>query len=211
MVVLQGVSKRMGYRFVLADVSLSLDAGEVLAVTGPNGAGKTTLLRIMAGLVPATKGTLNVPQGQDVGYIGHRPMVYSSLTVEENLAFFAKLYRRSRDGDVPGILKELGLSRFRRMLASQLSRGLQQRLSLGRLLLFAPRLVLFDEPFAGLDEAGQEYLRSLLVRLRQRAAVQIVVSHNLHEIHGIASRHVILSQGRCQEDAAFCTQHTAHC
>ncbi len=195
-IALQAVSKTIGYRRILQNISCTLEPGTLVAVTGPNGAGKTTLLKVVAGLTPLSSGQISGAAFGEIGYVGHQPMVYKALTVAENLVFFAKLHDTYTADRVAEVLVEIGLKPAAGLQGSMLSRGMLQRLALGRLLLQNPRLCLFDEPFTGLDKAGQQWLRSFLGRLLAEDRHVMVVSHNLQELEPLPYRELQLKGGR---------------
>jgi heme exporter protein A len=151
-----GLEKRFGQRRVLRGVDLEVSKAGFQLVTGPNGSGKTTLLRILAGLTAPTRGTLEV--GVDrarIGYLAHEPLVYRELTALENLDLFGRLYRVPERRERIGMLLErFGLWDARNERVAAYSRGMQQRLALCRTLLHEPELLVLDEPYSGLDEAG---------------------------------------------------------
>jgi len=156
----RNLEKRYGRRRVLAGVDLAVPAGGFAVVTGPNGSGKTTLLRVLAGLAAATRGELevNVDRGQ-LGYLAHEPLVYRELTALENLDLFGRLYRVPERRERIGMLLErFGLWEARTERVSTYSRGMTQRLALCRALLHDPAVILLDEPYSALDEAGAALL-----------------------------------------------------
>ena len=165
------VSRRYGERLALDAVSLQVAAGERVLLTGGNGAGKTTLLRMLATVLRPHEGTLEIaghPLPREarrvrplVGYLGHEPLVYPGLTAGENLELYAALHAAPA-ARVDAALELVGLARRRHDLASELSRGMRQRLALARAVLHRPRILLLDEPTTGLDDDGRERLRGLL-------------------------------------------------
>jgi heme exporter protein A len=197
-------------------VDLSVAAGGCLALFGPNGAGKTTLLRILAGLLRPTAGTASVagvalPGGAAgramVGLISHQSMLYGALTARENVEFAARLH------GVAGP-KEAAEDALRRMRVADradapvraLSRGLQQRVSIARAMVHAPRAVLLDEPFSGLDEVGALALTRVLQELKGAGAALVLVTHNLSEGLALATQVAIMRAGRflrCDDRASL--------
>jgi heme ABC exporter ATP-binding subunit CcmA len=159
--------KRFGLRRALRPVSFELARGEALVVTGPNGSGKTTLLRLLAGLTAPTRGTVEVdPERGRIGYVSHEPLVYRELTGLENLDLFGRLYRvRQRRERIGMLLERFGLWDARNERVHAYSRGMTQRLALCRAFLHEPELLILDEPFAALDEAGAALLDSELAAL----------------------------------------------
>ena len=179
-----GLAKRLGDRRVFRDVDVSLPDGGFLLVTGPNGSGKTTLLRVLAGLTAPDRGDLTIPRREQIGFLGHEPLVYRELTPLENLTLFGRLYRIPERGERVGMLLErFGLWERRHERVSTFSRGLQQRLGLCRVLLHDPRLVLLDEPYNALDAAGCVLLDEVLAEPRTR----IVATHEPERVERFAT------------------------
>jgi len=166
--VARRLGKRFGEKRVLRGIDLDLAAGGFLVVTGPNGSGKTTLLRICAGLAQPTEGTIEraVSRGA-IGYLGHETLVYRELTALENLELYGRLYRIAERRERIGMLLErFGLWEVRHERVASYSRGMTQRLALCRVLLHDPELLVLDEPYNALDEAGAELLDAQLAELR---------------------------------------------
>jgi heme exporter protein A len=182
------LGKRYGEKRVLRGVDLNLADGGFLVVTGPNGSGKTTLLRICAGLAAPTEGTIErgVTRGE-LGYLGHEPLVYRELTALENLDLYGRLYRVPERRERIGMLLErFGLWEARRERVASYSRGMTQRLALCRVLLHDPRLVVLDEPYTALDEAGAELLDAQLAELRGERTL-LVSTHDPARVEPFAS------------------------
>ncbi|HEY8175532.1 MAG TPA: heme ABC exporter ATP-binding protein CcmA [Gemmatimonadaceae bacterium] len=202
----KSLAKNFGRRTAIAGVDLTLSTGECLALFGPNGAGKTTLLRLIAGLLKPTAGTVRV-QGVDVrrdtharslvGLISHHSMLYASLTALENVEFTARLYGLPEPrAAARRALESMQVSEGARAPVRTLSRGLQQRVSIARATVHEPSVVLLDEPYSGLDEAGAAALTSLLQSLRARGATLLVVTHNVVEGLALATHAAIMTEGR---------------
>lgn len=204
LVELRGVWKAYGPAAALRDVWLRAEAGRVLAVLGPNGAGKSTLLRVAAGITRPSAGEVLVAglaldgapaSRRAIGFAGHLSMLYGHLSAEENLRFYARLY------GVPGhtveaALERWGLARHRGRPARALSRGLVQRLSLARALLHAPRVVILDEPFTGLDAEASRALRDELPAWRGQERAVIMATHAWAEARDLADEAAVLVGGR---------------
>jgi heme exporter protein A len=167
MIRARDLEKRYGRRRVLDGVSLDLPANGFLVVTGPNGSGKTTLLRMLVGLATPSRGTLEVDADRSrIGLLAHEPLVYRELTALENLDLFGRLYRIPERRERVGMLLErFGLWDVRNMRVGAFSRGMTQRLALCRTLLHDPHLLVLDEPFSALDEAGAALLDRELAEL----------------------------------------------
>jgi ABC-type multidrug transport system ATPase subunit len=182
------LSKSYGLKRVLNKVEVGLDAPGLLLVTGPNGSGKTTLLRVLAGIDAPTSGEVVLPDRGVIGYLGHEPLVYRELTPLENLHLFGRLYRVPERAERIGMLLErFGLWEVRDARVATFSRGMRQRLGLCRVLLHEPGLVVLDEPFNALDEAGSALLDATLDDLVSRSAV-IVATHDPGRLERLATQ-----------------------
>jgi heme exporter protein A len=185
------LSKRYGVKRVFDRVDLRVGSGDFLLVTGPNGSGKTTLLRMLAGLDAPSKGQLALPERRHIGYLGHEPLVYKELSPLENLHLFAQLYRVPARGERIGMLLErFGLWEVRDDRVSTFSRGMRQRLGLCRVLLHNPALVILDEPFNALDEAGAALLDATLDELAGQTAV-VVSTHDPKRVERLATDRLV--------------------
>lgn len=202
-----GLRKSYGSREALRGIDLDLQRGEFLCLFGPNGAGKSTLLKIIATLLRPSAGQVRV-QGYDLeehpeqyraqlGMVSHQPFVYQDLTVLENLEFYAALYgvEQPRERALE-LLDEVNLADRYDMPAANLSRGMQQRLTIARALVNDPALLLLDEPYTGLDEHAASALRDQLQVLHSRKRTIIMVTHNLRRGMESATRLGILTRGK---------------
>ncbi len=183
LLALTRAGKFYGARPVFRNVTCALPGGRVLLVVGRNGAGKSTLLKAMAGLTPLTFGKIerHVPL-EGVAYLGHATFLYPRLTALENLRFWAGMYGLSPSArDLTGVLERVGLSRAAHEQAGIFSRGMAQRLTLARVLLVEPRLLLLDEPGTGLDTASMAVLHREIASARERGALVVWVSHQVSE------------------------------
>ena len=189
-----GLEKDYGEKRVLRGLDFELERGGFLVVTGANGAGKTTLLRLCAGLAIPTGGTLEVePERGAIGFLGHEPLVYLELTALETLDLYGRLDRVPERRERIGMLLErFGLWESRGERAAKLSRGQLQRLALCRSLLHKPELLILDEPFSGLDEAGAELLDRELAGMRERRTI-LVATHDPDRVAPLASGRLALA------------------
>jgi heme ABC exporter ATP-binding subunit CcmA len=189
----RGLGKRYGDKRVLRRIDLALPRGGFLVVTGPNGSGKTTLLRICAGLVQPTEGVIErTVERAQVGYLGHEPLVYRELTALENLELYGRLYRVSERRERIGMLLErYGLWEARHERVASYSRGMTQRLAICRVTLHEPELLVLDEPYSALDEAGAELLDAQLAELRVESTF-VLATHEPARVEPFASGRLAL-------------------
>jgi heme exporter protein A len=199
-VVANGLTHWFGSEVALEAIDLAIDAGEHMAVLGENGAGKTTLLRILATAARPTSGRLEI-MGLDalkerkrlrrrIGFVAHAPGLYPALTATENLNFFCTLQGVSRT-KVAETLALVGLSEVARRPAGDLSRGMQQRLAIGRAILHDPKLLVLDEPDASLGSDGADLLATLM---HDRTVVLATHDHAL--ANRLCQRTLVLRRGR---------------
>ncbi len=203
------LTKRFGTYRAVSDLTLQIEEGQFVSLFGPNGAGKTTLLKLVAGLLKPTSGTISLrfngsgPERRNVGYVSHQSLLYQEMTGIENLLFYSRLYgiarprKRSRR-----VLEKMGLSGTGEQLVREYSRGMKQRLTLGRALLHEPRLLLLDEPYVGLDQQGNRLLTSILRSLKDGDHTALLVTHNLSEGLELCDRVLIQHRGSLVYDRA---------
>jgi heme exporter protein A len=211
-IAFESVEKRFGSLVALRNISLEIRGGEFVALLGANGAGKTTLLRMAAQLMKPTTGdvalTGTTSKSEDarrfIGFVGHSTFLYDEMSAEENLNLFAQLYGlsdvRTR---VANALTACGLSSRAGSLVRTFSRGMRQRLAIARALLHEPRLLLLDEPAAGLDRQGLAWFGSVLERLRSEGCTIVMSTHARNESLDLATRAVSLAGGRIERDSGI--------
>jgi heme exporter protein A len=208
---IDSVSFSFGLQRVLRGISVSVEGGSVLAVFGPNGAGKTTLIKILAGILRPSAGTVRIEGAtlQDdpanfrrlIGVVSHHPYLYPQLTGLENLDFYARLHGLERPrSQAEAILEQMGLSFAGRGQTSTYSRGMLQRLAIGRALLHRPRVLLLDEPFTGLDRESHGQLAALLRATKDGQRTVVVTTHDVEGGLDLADRAVVLCRGRLALD-----------
>jgi heme exporter protein A len=206
MIEVRRLVKTFGLKPVLRGLDFHVDRGEFVALLGPNGAGKTTFLRILASLSRPTMGDVTIGgyrlPGQAsavrraLGVVSHQPLLYGDLTAEENLRFYARLYGVTGvQARVAEVLEMVGLAARRRDLVRQFSRGMQQRLAIGRAVLHGPEIMLLDEPHTGLDQEAAQMLDGVLQQVAARGRTVVMTSHDLLRSAELASRVDILSRG----------------
>jgi heme exporter protein A len=206
MITVKKLVKRFGLKTVLRGVDFSVQPGEFVALLGPNGAGKTTFLRILSSLSRPSLGEVNIAGYKlpheaaqvraRLGVVSHLPLLYGDLTAEENLRFYARMYNIPNfELRVTEVLEMVGLEPRRRDLVRTFSRGMQQRLAIGRAVLHDPDVVLFDEPYTGLDQDASAMLDDVLKTVAAKGRTVVMTSHDLARAEDLATRFDILSRG----------------
>jgi lipopolysaccharide export system ATP-binding protein len=197
---------------VLQGVSVRVQAGEVVGLLGPNGAGKTTCFYLIVGLIPADGGSIDL-DGQDItllpmhararrglSYLAQEPSVFRKLTARDNLLAVLEtrgdLDREGREQRAGELLEELGISHVRASLALSLSGGERRRLEIARALAVEPKVMLLDEPFAGIDPIAVGDIKGIVRHLRQRNIGILVTDHNVRETLDICDRAYIINEGK---------------
>lgn len=207
----RGLRKVYRRRAVVDDVSFSVDPGEVVGLLGPNGAGKTTSFRMTVGLIAPTAGRV-VFDGRDVtelpmfrrarlgmGYLAQEPSIFRRMTVEGNVLAILEtmgLRRAERWQRLESVLERLGIAHVRRNLAETLSGGERRRLEVARALARDPKLLLLDEPFAGVDPLAVQDIQGILRTLREQSIGILLTDHNVRETLAITNRSYILTDGK---------------
>jgi lipopolysaccharide export system ATP-binding protein len=211
MLVAKGLRKSYRSREVVRDFGLTLDAGEVVGLLGPNGAGKTTCFYMIVGLVPADAGQILL-DGKDitgdpmyvrakygVGYLPQEPSVFRKLTVADNLRVVLELRddldKAGRERELASLMEELQVTHVAGQLGASLSGGERRRVEIARALAGKPRLMLLDEPFAGVDPISVGEIQRIVRHLKNRGIGVLITDHNVRETLGICDRAYILNEG----------------
>ncbi len=210
-VTVTDVGRHFGRRKALSQISFACRAGEMVGLLGPNGAGKSTLLAILATLLAPSTGeivygghtarTAGANLRSRLGLLGHDLYLYPELTARENLLFFARLY--GLDNAVVRVEASLARASLTDRADDHVgafSRGMRQRLALERALVHAPRLLLLDEPFTGLDQASAAALVTRLKGLQHEGCLIVLATHDLDVAEGLLSRALYLRNGRIVRD-----------
>ena len=209
MIEINHLIKRFGPKMVLRGLDFQVERGEFVALLGPNGAGKTTLLRILASLSSPTLGQVRIagftlPQHsaavrRRLGVVSHLPLLYGDLTADENLRFYGRMYALEHlEKRVSEVLETVGLLARRRDLVRNFSRGMQQRLAIGRAILHDPEVLLLDEPHTGLDQDACIMLDESLREVAVRGRTVVMTSHDLARAADLAGQFDVLTRGLIQ-------------
>ena len=207
----RGIAKRYRAREVVKDLSISIDAGEVVGLLGPNGAGKTTAFYMIVGLLRCDRGKI-VLNGKDVtrlpvhrrarrglGYLPQEASVFRKLSVADNIRAILQtrpdLGRAARQKLMEELMEELHISHVRDSLGVSLSGGERRRVEIARALAVEPKFVLLDEPFAGVDPISVMDIQRIIQHLAQRNIGVLITDHNVRETLGICGHAYILNDG----------------
>jgi len=207
MIEVNGLTKLYDSFVAVRDLSLTIWPGEVLGLVGPNGAGKTTTLRCLAGIIPATHGTIRVcghemsgtpiEAKRHLAFFSDEPRLFDYLTVEQHLNFTARIYQVANYKDIARqLLEELEIADKLKSLPGELSRGMKQKLAIACGLLHSPKVIFFDEPLTGLDPIGIRRMKDSILRRAQEGAAILISSHLLHLLEEVCSHVLILKGGR---------------
>ena len=204
LLVADRLTRMFGDRVAVRDLSLSVAAGEIVALLGPNAAGKTTTMRMLAGLILPNAGTITIDRvrvsestannaRRAIGLLTETPGLWERLTVRANLLTYARLQNLDDPQQhVNRVLEQVDLADRAGELAGKLSKGLKQRAALARALIHQPPVVLLDEPTSGLDPASARQVRDLIAGLRDQGRAVLLSTHNLAEAEALADRIAVL-------------------
>lgn len=215
MIKLQGLTKYFGEKCILEKVDLEIPDGQSIAIIGPSGCGKSTLLRLLIRLIEPTAGSINI-DGEEVtqvsedgllrirrklGMIFQTAALFDSISVYENVAFGLRERGKTTENEIIKIVKEklklVELEGTEQLFPSELSGGMQKRVSIARALAFNPKFILYDEPTTGLDPITSVTIENLMLKLRQELKVtSIIVTHVMQTVNRTAERVLMLHQGK---------------
>jgi len=212
----EGLVKTYRRRRVVDGVGLEVSPGEIVGLLGPNGAGKTTTFNMVVGLVPAEAGRVWLGDVEltrlpihrraraGLGYLPQEPSIFRRLTVRQNflavLELNASLGRAAREARAQALIEEFGLTTVAESLGEQLSGGERRRSEIARSLIPAPRFMLFDEPFAGVDPINVGDLQRQIARLKERGLGVLITDHNVQDTLRIVDRAYLIAQGQVIEE-----------
>ena len=209
--VAQHLAKAYGGRPVVKDVSLEVSEGEIVGLLGPNGAGKTTCFYMIVGLVDADAGDIQLDNQSlmrlpmhrraraGIGYLPQEASVFRQLTVKDNLLAILEtrreLTREARENLAEALLEEFSISHLADSLGQALSGGERRRVEIARALATEPRVILLDEPFAGVDPISISDIKSIITHLKARNIGVLITDHNVRETLDICERAYIVGEG----------------
>lgn len=202
---LQGVSKQIGGRQILKDVTFAVEQGDIFGYLGPNGAGKTTTIRVVLGLMQATAGTVSIlgrsatddETRKNFGFVLEFDGLYENMTGRGNLEYYARIYGVPQSGGkIDRALEMVKLSDRAGDKVGAYSKGMRQRLALARSMVHDPAVLILDEPTAGVDPTGQIEVRQIVLDMAHKEHKTIFLSsHNLDEVSRICNRIALINKG----------------
>lgn len=206
MLKVKNVSKKYGKIKAANDVTLSVNKGEIAILLGPNGAGKSTLIKCITGLL-RYEGEITVDGESNkslhaksiIGYIPEMPAVYDMLTVGEHIEFILRAYKKTDDGYGDELLEIFELSDKKNKLCKELSKGMQQKLSICCALVHKPKVVIFDEPMVGLDPHAIKRLKEIFLKLKNEGAAVLISTHMIDSVENYWDTAYIMVNGQLRE------------
>ncbi len=209
--IAKNLKKKYGNRYVVNDVSIELNKGEVVGLLGPNGAGKTTTFYMLVGLIRSFEGDVllddyNISSEpmymrarKGVGYLPQQPSVFTHMTVENNIVSVLEtldLNKNEQYVELEKILDDFGLKRIRNTQGNLLSGGERRRLEIARAISMKPKFILLDEPFAGVDPIAIQDIQNMIKKLKERSIGVLITDHNVRETLSITDRSYLLYDGK---------------
>lgn len=210
---LQEVNLSINDNSILHSINIHWREGEAIAILGANGAGKSSLLNIMSSLIRPDNGKVIFPSNMSIkqwkkclGIVFSQTFLYESLTAFENLEFYQKLYGQKDTNKIDRILKQVELFHVKNQLVNTFSKGMKQRLSIGRAFIHDPKYLLLDEPFDGLDFNSKNILNNLLEEMKSNKVGYILVSHNSKHAWEVCDRAILIHKGRIVDEESCSEQ-----
>lgn len=202
MIQASGLVKKYGNRTVVNGLDLTIEKGEVLAIIGPNGAGKSTTLDLLLSLKKLDKGSISYwckDPAQHIGVQLQSTPFFPGFTALENMRMFAAFYGlRPSNSELYTLLDRCSISEAAKTDATRLSGGQQKRLSIAMMLMHNPQLIFLDEPTAALDPRARREVRNLIQELAESGTTVVFMSHDMEEVHKLATRIVMICEGRIE-------------
>ena len=211
MLKINNISKAFKDKKIVSRISFEVNAGDIYGLLGPNGAGKTTTFYIIAGLLSSDRGQI-ILSGEDISaipmhqrskrgikYLPQEPSIFQNLSVYENLYGLAELsFDNKRDIEIfiDNSMEEFNLSKISDLKGRQLSGGQRRKVELARTLAADPKVILLDEPFAGIDPIAIEDIKNVLIKLLERDIGILITDHNVRETLEICNKAAIISDGK---------------
>ncbi len=203
MLKVKNVTKKYGRVLANDDINFEIDKGEIAVLLGPNGAGKSTIIKCIAGLLRfkgeitfSGTGNKTLEAKKILGYIPEMPAIYDMLTVGEHLQFILRAYRIEDDGYGDELLSRFELLDKKNKLGKELSKGMQQKLSICCALVHRPEIVIFDEPMVGLDPHAIKQLKELFLELKAQGASVLISTHMIDSVEDYWDTAYIMVGGR---------------
>ena len=209
--IANNLKKRYGKRYVVNDVSVKLEKGEVVGLLGPNGAGKTTTFYMLVGLIRSFEGAVligdeNISKDpmyirarKGIGYLPQQPSVFTKMSVKNNILSVLEtlsITKQQKHNELVKILDDFGLSRIQNTTANLLSGGERRRLEIARAISINPKFILLDEPFAGVDPIAIQDIQNMIKKLKKRGIGVLITDHNVRETLSITDRSYLLYDGK---------------
>ena len=197
-------------KVALRALNLQIYRGEIFGLLGPNGSGKTTTIKLLLGLLFPTDGEAflfgqpagDVTKNERIGYLPEESYLYRFLNAEETLDFYGRLFKLDpevRRQRAQKLIDMVGLSRDKKRILKEYSKGMRQRIGFAQALINDPELVILDEPTSGLDPLGTRWMKDKIVELRDQGKTIIMCSHRLEDVQDICDRVAILNEGELQK------------
>ena len=206
MLEVKNVTKKYGKLTANDNISMTVQSGEIAVLLGPNGAGKSTLIKSIAGLL-RFEGKITADGESNkslyaksiIGYIPEMPAVYDMLTVGEHLEFILRAYKKEDDGYAEELLELFELKDKKNTLCKELSKGMQQKLSICCALVHRPKVVIFDEPMVGLDPRAIKNLKEIFLKLKAEGACVLISTHMIDSVENYWDTAYIMVGGRLKQ------------
>ena len=208
----ESLAKRYGEKWVTSNVSLEVKPGQIVGLLGPNGAGKTTSFYMIVGLVEADQGTIWLDDEdvtelamheratKGIGYLPQEPSIFRRLSVSDNILAILEtrkdLDTKAREQLLENLLEEFNITHIRDNSGMSLSGGERRRVEIARALAAAPRFILLDEPFAGVDPISVSDIKTIIMQLRDRGLGVLITDHNVRETLDVCEHDYIVQEGQ---------------